>query len=150
MEQLWKTLENSFLLKDLSEDDNFKRYFTEIRGHAEKLYKTRNALMHRGGIVAKQDYPKDTESLKISYRKPTVSLLGALTGQSYNLKEIAAKKILVAEPCDVMVKPETITAKEFKIGDQINFEDQYLNSIYVTFQVFTEVLQSRINYHYNP
>lgn len=144
MEQLWKTLENSFLLKDLSEDNNFKRYFTEIRGHAEKLYKARNALMYRGGIIAKQDYPKDTESLKISYHKLTVSLLGALTGQSYNLQEIAAKKILVAEPCDVMFKPETITAKEFKIGDQINFEDQDLICIYSTFHDFTIFLQNRI------
>lgn len=50
----------------------------------------------------------------------------------------------ISGPFNIMVKPETITAKEFKIGDQINFEDQDLNSIYETFQMFTVVLQSRV------
>jgi hypothetical protein len=43
-----------------------------------------------------------------------------------------------------MAQNEIIAAKQFKIGDQINFEDQDLNSIYVTFQEFTGVLQSLI------
>ena len=142
--QLWETLENSFLLKDLSEDDNFKKYFTEIKNHAEKLYKSRNALMHRGGIVAEQDYPKEAESLEISYRKLTFSLQGTLNGQSYNLQKMIANKTPISEPFNVMAQNEIIAAKQFKIGDQINFEDQDLNSIYVTFLEFTVVLQSRI------
>ncbi len=143
--ELWRSLEKSFLLKDLSEDDNFKKYFTEIKNHAEKLYKSRNALMHRGGIVAEQDiYPKNAESLEISYRKLIFSSQGTETGQSYNLQEMIANGTPISGPFNIMVKPETITAKEFKIGDQINFEDQDLNSIYETFQMFTVVLQSRV------
>ncbi len=148
--QLWETLENSFLLKDLSEDEDFKKYFTEIKNHAEKLYKSRNALIHRGGIVAEQDYPKEAESLEISYRKLTFSLQGTLNGQSYNLQKMIANKTPISEPFNVLAQNEIIAAKQFKISDQINFEDQDLNSIYVTFQEFTVVLQSRINYHYNP
>jgi hypothetical protein len=104
------------------------------------------ALMHRGGIVAEQDiYPKNAESLEISYRKLTFSLQGTETGKSYNLQEMIANKTPTPEPCNPVASPEIIrAAKEFKIGDQINFEDQDLNSIYVTFQMFTVVLQSRI------
>jgi hypothetical protein len=145
MGQLWKTLENSFLLKDLSEDEDFKKYFTEIKNHADKLYKSRNALMHRGGVVAEQDiYPKNAESLEISYRKLIFSLQGTLNGQSYNLQKMIANKTPISEPFNVMAQNKIITAKEFKIGDQINFEDQDLICIYSTFQVFTEVLHSRI------
>jgi hypothetical protein len=103
------------------------------------------ALMHRGGIVAEQDYPKEAESLEISYRKLTFSLQGTETGKSYNLQEMIANKTPTPEPWNPVASPEIIrAAKEFKIGDQINFEDQDLNSIYVTFQMFTVVLQSRI------
>lgn len=139
--QLWETLENSFLLKDLSEDEDF----TEIKNHADKLYKSRNALMHRGGVVAEQDiYPKNAESLEISYRKLIFSLQCTETDQSYNLQEMIANGTPISGPFNIMVKPETIIAKQFKIGDQINFEDQDLHCIYLTFQEFTVVLQSRI------
>ncbi len=143
--QLWETLENSFLLKDLSEDEDFKKYFTEIKNHADKLYKSRNALMHRGGVVAEQDiYPKNAESLEISYRKLIFSLQCTETDQSYNLQEMIANGTPISGPFNIMVKPETIIAKQFKVGDQINFEDQDLHCIYLTFQEFTVVLQSRI------
>jgi hypothetical protein len=147
--ELWRSLEKSFLLKDLNEDNDFKKYFTEIKNHAEKLYKSRNALMHRGGVVAKQDiYPKNAESLEISYRKLIFSLQGTETDQSYNLQEMIANGTPISGPFNIMVKPETIIAKQFKVGDQINFEDQDLNCIYLTFQEFTGVLQSRITTHY--
>ena len=144
--ELWRSLEKSFLLKDLSEDNDFKKYFTEIKNHAEKLYKSRNALMHRGGVVAEQDiYPKNAESLEISYRKLTFSLQGTETGKSYNLQEMIANKTPTPEPCNPVARQEIIrAAKQFKVGDQINFADQDLNSIYVTFQEFTGVLQSLI------
>jgi hypothetical protein len=101
--------------------------------------------MHRGGVVAEQDiYPKNAESLEISYRKLIFSLQGTLNGQSYNLQKMIANKTPISEPFNVMAQNEIITAKEFKIGDQINFEDQDLICIYSTFQVFTEVLHSRI------
>jgi hypothetical protein len=101
--------------------------------------------MHRGGVVAEQDiYPKNAESLEISYRKLIFSSQGTETGQSYNLQEMIANGTPFSGPFNIMVKHETITAKEFKIGDQINFEDQDLNSIYVTFLMFTVILQNRI------
>ena len=144
--QLWETLENSFLLKDLSEDEDFKKYFTEIKNHADKLYKSRNALMHRGGVVAEQDiYPKNAESLEISYRKLFLSLQGTETGKSYNPQKMIANKTSPPEPFIPTTRQETIrAAKQFKVDDQINFEDQDLICIYSTFYEFTVILQSRI------
>ena len=144
--ELWKTLENSFLLKDLSEDEDFKKYFTEIKNHAEKLYKCRHALMHRGGRVAEQDmYPKNAESLEISYRKLFLSLQGTETGKSYNPQKMIANKTSPPEPFIPTTRQETIrAAKQFKVDDQINFEDQDLICIYSTFYEFTVILQSCI------
>jgi hypothetical protein len=55
-----------------------------------------------------------------------------------------ANKTPISEPFNVMAQNEIIAAKQFKVDDQINFEDQDLICIYSTFYEFTVILQSRI------